>query len=55
MIAIEVVHHMKVSMRSKDKNVSLKMDIGKAYDCIDWLYLKEVMLNMGLVNGFVGS
>jgi len=39
MIAIEVVHHMKISKRSRDKNVALKMDISKAYDHIYWLYL----------------
>jgi len=47
MIAIEVVHHMKVGKRVRDKNVALKLDISKAYDTIDWLYLKEVMLKMG--------
>nr|ABN05882.1 hypothetical protein MtrDRAFT_AC149032g35v2 [Medicago truncatula] len=34
MIAIEVVHHMKVSKRGKGKNVALKLDIRKAYACI---------------------
>ena len=47
MIAIEVVHHMKVSKKVRDKNVALKLDISKAYDIIDWLYLKEVMIQMG--------
>jgi len=55
MIAIEVVHHMKVGKRVRDKNVALKLDISKAYHRIDWLYLKEVMLKMGLTtNGFDG-
>ena len=47
MIAIEVIHHMKISKRVRDKNVALKLDISKAYDRIDWLYLKEVMIKMG--------
>jgi len=47
MIAIEVVQHMKVSRHSKDKNVALKLDISKAYDRIDWLYVKDVMVKMG--------
>jgi len=37
---------MKVSKSSRDKNVSLKLDISKTYDRIDWLHLKEVMLKM---------
>jgi len=35
MIAIEVIHHMKISKRLRDKNVALKLDISKAYDHID--------------------
>jgi len=47
MIAIEVVYHMKVSKKVRDKNVAFKLDISKAYDRIDWLYLKEMMIQMG--------
>jgi len=46
MIVLEVVHHMKIIKRSRDKNVALKPNISKAYDRIDWLYLKEVMLKI---------
>jgi hypothetical protein len=52
MVDMEVVHHMKVSKRIKDMNVALKLDIRKAYDRIDWLYLKDLMLKWGfLLNG----
>jgi len=52
MIAIEVFRHMKAIKHIKDKNVALS----KAYDYIVWLYLKEVMLKMGLLpSGFDGS
>lgn len=53
MIAIEVVHHMKVGKRVRDKNVALKLDISKAYDRMDWIYLKEVMLKMGFDSKWV--
>lgn len=53
MIAMEVVHHMKVSKRVRDKNVALKLYINKAYDRIDWLYLEEVMLQMGFDSQWV--
>lgn len=52
-IAIEVVHYMKISRRSRDKNVALKLDISKAYDRIDWLYPKEVMIKMGFDSRWV--
>lgn len=50
MIATEIVHYMKVSKRSIDKNVALKLNISKAYDIIKWLYLKDVMLKMGFAS-----
>jgi len=53
MIAIEVVHHMKISRRVRDKYVALKLDISKAYDRIDWLYLKNVMMKMGFADKWV--
>jgi len=53
MIAIEVIHHMKISKGVRDKNVALKLDISKAYDRIDWLYLKEVMIKMGFASCWI--
>ncbi|MCH80906.1 replication protein A 70 kDa dna-binding subunit, partial [Trifolium medium] len=47
MAAIELVHFMKSKTRGKLGDVALKLDISKAYDLIDWEYLKDVMIKMG--------
>ncbi|MCI25218.1 RNA-directed DNA polymerase (Reverse transcriptase), partial [Trifolium medium] len=47
MVAIELVHFMKSKTCGKVGDVALKLDISKAYDRIDWEYLKEVMIKMG--------
>jgi hypothetical protein len=47
MVAIEVIHFMKTKTRGNDQFVALKLDISKAYDRMDWDYLKEVMIKMG--------
>jgi len=47
LVAIEVVHYMKTKTKGKDKSVALKLDISKAFDRIDWSYLKDVMCKMG--------
>jgi len=47
MVAIEVIHFMKTITKGNDKFVALKLDISKAYDRIDWEYLKEDMIKMG--------
>jgi hypothetical protein len=55
-VDMEVVHHMKVSKRIKAMNVALKLALRKAYDRINWLYLKDLMLKWGfLLNGCDGS
>lgn len=46
MAAIEVIHHMKSKVKGKIGDVALKLDISKAYDIIDWRYLRGVMLKM---------
>jgi hypothetical protein len=47
MAAIELVHYMKAKTRGKRGDVALKLDISKAYDRIDWEYLRDIMSTMG--------
>lgn len=47
LIACEVIHHMKRKTRGNVGEVALKVDISKAYDKIDWNFLKHSMLRMG--------
>lgn len=50
MVAIEVIHYMKIKTRGTNGCVALKLDISKAYDMMD---LKEVMLKMGFNNNWI--
>jgi len=43
MVAIEIVHYMMTKSKGREGSVTLKLDISKSYDPIDWDYLKEVM------------
>jgi hypothetical protein len=53
MVAIKVIHFMKTKARGNDKYVALKLDISKAYDKIDWDYMKEVMTKMGFYEKWI--
>jgi hypothetical protein len=53
MVAIEVVHYMKSKMRGKMGDVALKLDISKAYDRIEWDYLRGVMQKMGFCTQWI--
>ena len=47
MVAIKVLHFMKTKTRGEDKYVALKLDISKAYDRMDWDYLRAILDKMG--------
>lgn len=47
MIATEIVHYMRCKTRGKLGDVTLKINISKAYDRVDWRYLELVMLRLG--------
>jgi len=44
---------MKTKTRVNERSVALKLDISKAYDRIDWSYLKNVMIKMGFSNRWI--
>jgi len=47
MVAIEIVHDMKAKAKGKSGDVALKLDISKAYDRLDWDFLRDIMIQMG--------
>ncbi|CAJ2636477.1 unnamed protein product [Trifolium pratense] len=52
--AIEIIHYMKSKTKGKKGEVALKLDISKAYDRIDWEYLKDIMAKMGFSQQWIG-
>lgn len=47
LVAFEVFHSMNHSNARKRGSMAVKLDMSKAYDRIEWDYLKVVMLKMG--------
>ncbi|PNY07166.1 ribonuclease H [Trifolium pratense] len=47
MTTIEIIHFMKSKTRGKKGEAALKLDISKAYDHMDWDFLKDMMIKMG--------
>ena len=52
-MAFEIIHHMKRKNKGKQGNVAFKIDISKAYDKIDWGFLRGIMLKLGFDNRWV--
>lgn len=47
MIAYEVMHMLKRKRREREAYMALKLDMSKAYDRIEWGYLKAILIKMG--------
>ena len=53
LIAFESLHHMKTSCTGKSRYMALKLDISKAYDRVEWIFLEKIFLKMGFQNSWV--
>ena len=47
-IAYELLHRMRNKCRGKVGQMVVKLDIGKAYDRVEWPFLGRIMLKLGL-------
>ncbi|XP_050241121.1 uncharacterized protein LOC126690018 [Quercus robur] len=47
LIAFESLHHMKATCTGKTGFMALKLDMSKAYDRVEWIFLEQILLRMG--------
>ena len=47
MVAFETLHYMKNHNSGKSGFMALELDMSKAYDRVEWSFLREVMKRMG--------
>ncbi|XP_074321457.1 uncharacterized protein LOC141657967 [Silene latifolia] len=52
LMAFEMFHFMK-NNRQSDGYMALKLDMAKAYDRVEWVFLRQVLLTMGFDTGWV--
>ncbi|XP_021750437.1 uncharacterized protein LOC110716111 [Chenopodium quinoa] len=47
LIALEISHTMKNMSKSKKWTIAMKLDMSKAYDKVEWGFLRKLLLTMG--------
>ncbi|XP_074290774.1 uncharacterized protein LOC141617477 [Silene latifolia] len=52
LIAFEMFHHMK-SLRQAEGHMTIKLDMAKAYDRVEWRFLRRVLEVMGFDHGWI--
>lgn len=52
-IAFEINHFIRTETRSRKNFMTLKLDVSKAYDRVEWKFLLMLLLRLGLPLGFV--
>ena len=54
LVAFETLHHMKRKKSGKMGFMALKLDMSKAYDRLEWLFLQKTMEKMGFHSTWIG-
>ncbi|OMO80722.1 reverse transcriptase [Corchorus capsularis] len=52
-IAFESIHYMKNKRSGGEKHMVLKLDLSKAYDRVEWVFLERIMARLGFSNRWV--
>jgi hypothetical protein len=53
LVAFEILHHMHHQKKGKFGSLALKLDMSKAYDHVEWIYLKRAMEQLGFHSKWV--
>lgn len=55
LVAYETLHSMHCRRTGRKGSMALKIDISKAYDRVEWPFLKGIMSRLGLPEGWINS
>lgn len=47
-VAYELLHKIRNKRKGKVGQIAIKLDISKAYDRVEWGFLQDIMLKLGL-------
>ncbi|XP_060969497.1 uncharacterized protein LOC115713198 [Cannabis sativa] len=53
LISFEILHYLRRKKQGKNGCMTLKLDMSKAYDRMEWSFLQAILLQMGFVEAWV--
>ena len=53
LVACECFHYLRKKKKGREGYMGLKLDMSKAYDRVEWVFLEEMMLKMGFPESYV--
>ena len=53
LVAFETLHHLKRKTQGKLGYMALKLDMSKAYDRVEWIFLEKVMRHLGFADNLI--
>lgn len=51
----KALHSMKTRKKGKKENMTIKLDISKAYDRVEWSYMKNMMRKFGFNEDWISK
>lgn len=52
-VAYEALHSIKTRHKGRKGSKTIKLDISKSYDKLEWSFLEEMMRTMGFSEGWI--
>lgn len=53
MVLFETLHYMRNHSSGNMGYITLKLDMSKAYDMVEWVYMEKLMGKMGFVEAWI--
>lgn len=54
-IGFECIHAISSKKKGKEGHVAIKLDMSKAYDRVEWVFIREMLARMGFSNKWISN